>query len=202
MTNLTRGFTKTRLTLVLAGASSLCCITETAQAIDWKKHAVDSALEVGQIAAPAPVGQVLEVVDTVRDTSAAAAGAAAAYSVAGVSGPAIMGNLAVVGGPVSAGALSGFGVAGLQSKYLYSDCDNADACDAASVGGYAGAGVGLASAAVLGTTYGVGASGLAAIGGLVGGGMAVGAMGLIALPAAGAVAIGAGIYGLVSLVTD
>jgi len=43
---------------------------------------------------------------------------------------------------------------------------------------------------------------LAGIGSLVGGGMAVGAISLIALPAVGAVAIGAGVYGLVSWLTD
>jgi hypothetical protein len=202
MTTLTNRFSKTRFVLALAGAGSLCCLSDIVQAADWNKHALDAALEIGQIAAPAPVGQVLEVVDTVRDTSAAAAGAATAYSVAGASGPAIMGKLAVVGGPVSVGTVSGFGVAGLQDKYLYSDCDHADACDAASVAGYVGAGAGMAGAAALGASYGLGASGLAAIGGLVGGGMAVGVAGLIALPAMGAVAIGAGVYGIASLLTD
>lgn len=202
MTALTRRSTKTRFALALAGTGAFCCFGSVAQAAEWNKHAVDAVLEFGQIAAPKPVAEVLEKVDTVRDAAATVTGAATAYSVVGVSGPTILGNLATVGGPVGAGAMSGFGVAGLQSKYLYADCDNADACDAAAVAGYVGAGAGTASALALGASYGLGASGLAAIGGLVGGGMAVGAVGLIALPAIGAAAIGAGVYGIASLLTN
>jgi hypothetical protein len=194
--------TKTCFALLLACAGSLCCIGNIAQAGSRNSHAIDAALEAGQIVAPGPVAQALEVVDTVRDAAATVGGATTAISVIGSSGPTILGNLASAGGPVTAGALSGFGVAGLQSKYLYSDCKDADACDAAAIAGYAGAGAGVAGAAALGASYGVGASGLAAIGGFVGGGMVAGATSLIALPAVGAVVIGAGVYGIVLLLND
>lgn len=194
--------TQIPVALMVAGIGSLCCVGNAAEAAGptngFAKYAPDVAWEVAQMVAPEPIDSALKTIDTVKDTAATVAGVATASAVIGSSGPAILSTLSAAGGPVTTGALSGFGVAGLQNKYLYSDCDNSTACDAASVAGYVGAGAGMASAAALGATYGVGATGLAAIGGMVGGGMAVGAAGLIALPALGAVAIGAGVYGLVS----
>ncbi|MEA3641655.1 MAG: hypothetical protein VBE63_17180 [Lamprobacter sp.] len=188
--------------LLFVGASALCVVSASAEAGGWRSHGTDAALEAGQLFAPPSTSAALEMVDAVRDTAATASGVMTAASVTGSSGPVILGNLATAGGPVAAGALSGFGVAGLQNKYLYSDCENVDACDAAAIAGYAGAGAGVAGATALGAAYGVGASGLATIGGMVGGGMAAGAVGLIALPAVTAVAIGAGVYGIVSLFSD
>lgn len=126
--------------LVLTGLGAWCCLSPVAEASSWKQHTADLALEIGQLTAPAPVVEMLESADMVRDTSATAAGATTAISVVGSSGPVILSKLAAVGGPVAAGALSGFDVAGVQNKLLYSDCDNADACDATAVAGYAGAG--------------------------------------------------------------
>ncbi|MCC7279614.1 MAG: hypothetical protein IT487_15040 [Chromatiaceae bacterium] len=202
MTAITHRPTKTPLALLLALGGILACASGTVQASKWKNHATDAALEAAQITAPEPVLETMEAVDAVRDSAASASGVAAVYGVAGNSAPVILGSLKAVGGPVAVGAVSGFGVAGLQSKILYSECDNANACDAAAYAGYAGAGAGTLGAAALGVSYGVGASGLATIGGLVGGGMAAGAIGLIALPAAGAILIGAAVYGTASLLTD
>ena len=195
-----RSTTKIPQALMLAGVGSLCAVSSTTAEAGWfKRHGTNIALEVAQVAAPEPVRGTVEFIDTIRDTGATAVGAGTTYAVLGSSGPVIMGKLAAVGGPVTAGGVSGFGVAGLQNRYLYSDCKNANACDAAATAGYLGAGAGLAGATALGATYGVGATGLATIGSMVGGGMAAGAIGLIALPAVGAVAVGAGVYGLVSL---
>lgn len=188
--------------LTLVGFGALCCAGADVHAGGLRQHGTDAVLTIGQAVAPHPVDTAFEIADTIKDTAATAAGVTTTASVVGSSGPVILSNLSAAGGPVTAGALSGFGVAGLQDKYLYSDCDNADACDAAAVAGYVGAGAGVAGAAALGATYGVGASGLAAIGGMVGGGMAAGAVGLMALPVLGAVAVGAGVYGIASLFTD
>ncbi|MEA3641149.1 MAG: hypothetical protein VBE63_14575 [Lamprobacter sp.] len=138
MTTLTRRFTKTRFVLALAGAVFLCCLSDIVQAADRNKQTVDAALEIGQIVAPAPVGQVFEVVDTLRDMSATAAGAATAYSVAGASGPAIMGKLAVVGGPVGTRAAVGSvrrATGGDRGEGGAAQDSGGDALAAAAVGG-------------------------------------------------------------------
>lgn len=171
-----------RFVMPLVCGAALCCVQEVAVA--------------------ASVDEALDAIETTRDVTATAAGAYTTSSVLGSSAPVILSTLKAAGGPVSAGAAAGLGVAGIQSKFLYSDCDNATACDAAAVSGYVGAGAGAASAVALAASYGVGASGLAGIGALVGGGMAVGATALIALPAVGAVAIGAGVYGIASWLSD
>lgn len=165
-----------------------------AQAANWKAHGTDAALEAAQMTGSETLDQAFAVADTVNDTAATAFGANAAAAVLGKSGPAILTSLKAAGGPVASGSALGFGVAGLQDKFLYSDCTAATACDVAAVSGYVGAGLGTATAVGLGATYGVGAAGLAGIGTLIGGGMAAGAMTLIALPAVAAVAVAGGAY--------
>ncbi|MFB1487682.1 MULTISPECIES: hypothetical protein [unclassified Thiocapsa] len=164
--------------------------------------AQDAALGAGEHWAPAPLDEAFGAVNTVKDVAAVAAGTATVHGVAGSSAATILGTLNVAGGPLIVGGGAGFGLAGLQAKYLYSDCADRNACDAAAVSGYVGAGVGTAAAVGLAGTYGVGAAGLAGIGTLVGGGMAAGAVTLVALPAVGVIAFGGGAYALAAWLFD
>ncbi|MGB4334938.1 MAG: hypothetical protein WBJ41_08895 [Chromatiaceae bacterium] len=165
----------------------------------WKQHGTDAAVEGAKFGAEQVtdgdlVATAVQVVDTAVDSAATASGAGTAIAVVSKSGPAILSTLKVAGGPVAAGGAAGFGVAGLQEKYLYSDCDQQTACDVAAISGYAGAAAGTAGAVGLSATFGLGASGLAGIGAMVGGGMAAGAVTLITLPAVAAVAVAGGAY--------
>ncbi len=206
MTSTQRRPVTTPIILSILCGGVLCAVSAGAGANDKltasNKLAKDLAWVASEAIAPAPLDQAIGAANTAKDVAAAGAGAYTASTVLGSSAPMILTTLKAVGGPVIAGAASGASIASLQSKYLYSDCEKTTACDAVSVSGYVGAGAGTAGAVALGAAYGVGASGLAGIGGLVGGGMAAGAISLIALPAVGAIAIGAGVYGVVSWLTD
>lgn len=167
--------------------------------LNWKQHGRDAAIEGGKIGLDlVPGGELMEqavkVVDTAVDSAATASGTSTAIAVVSKSGPAILSTLKAAGGPVAAGGTAGFGVAGLQEKYLYDDCDKQAACDVAAISGYVGAAAGTVGTVGLGASFGLGASGLASIGALVGGGMAAGAVTLIALPAVAAVAVAGGAY--------
>jgi hypothetical protein len=61
------------------------------------------------------------------------------------------------------------------NDYLYSDCQNKNACEAAKVGTLAGAATGTAGIVATVAAVGANAMGLATIGATVGGGMAAGA---------------------------
>ncbi len=167
--------------------------------LNWKQHGRDAAIEGTKIGLElVPGGELMEqavkVVDTAVDSAATASGTSTAIAVVSKSGPAILSTLKAAGGPVAAGGTAGFGVAGLQEKYLYDDCDKQAACDVAAISGYVGAAAGTVGTVGLGASFGLGASGLAGIGALVGGGMAAGAVTLIALPAVAAVAVAGGAY--------
>lgn len=167
--------------------------------LNWKQHGTDAAIEGTKIGLEQVTGgelmeDAVKVVDTAVDSAATASGAGTAIAVVSKSGPAILNTLKAAGGPVAAGGAAGFGVAGLQEKYLYDDCDKQTACDVAAISGYVGAAAGTVGTVGLGATFGLGASGLAGIGTLVGGGMAAGAVTLIALPAVAAVAVAGGAY--------
>lgn len=79
-------------------------------------------------------------------------------------------------------------------------CADNSACQAAIVGGAVATAAGTAGSAAL--VAGSGVAGLAGIGAMVGGGVVTGTVALIALPAVGAVAVGAGVYGIVSWLSD
>ncbi|MDG2990842.1 lecithin retinol acyltransferase family protein [Candidatus Synechococcus calcipolaris G9] len=133
---------------------------------------------------------------------------------AGLSGAGIMSGLATVGGVVGGGAVAGVGAlgalpalatTGMMYNVLNDDeslpQDERDARSAGRVATTAGAvgGSALALGAIAGAgTAGVSAagitSGLAAIGGTVGGGMAAGVGLTVAAPAVAAAALGFGVY--------
>lgn len=143
---------------------------------------------------------------------------ASAGAVTGLSGPGIMSGLATVGSAVGGGAVAGLGILGaapglamasLVNNTLLADNEahDDDERKSRSIGraaSYAGAASGaagsIAAVSALGTAGLSGAgitSGLAAIGGTVGGGMAAGVTIATAAPALVAVAAGYGIYKLV-----
>jgi hypothetical protein len=159
----------------------------------------------------------------VTATSAAAAAGgigviAAAGEVAGLSGAGIMSGLATAGGAVGAGAVGGLLVLGAAPGLISAAVMNVALKDdealpddersarragrVASIAGAAGTGVaGVATVGAVGSVAGLSAagitSGLAAIGGAVGGGMAAGSAIVIAAPAVVAAAIGFGAYRVV-----
>jgi hypothetical protein len=142
-----------------------------------------------------------------------------AATVSGSSGSAIISTLATMGKPVAVvtgGAVSasvagttlaaggaGLGAAGLLNEFVFDGDSKAD--QAARVGTYAGAAGatagGVATVAAAGVT-GLSAagitSGLATVGGVVGGGMVAGTVLVVAAPVAAAVAIGGLAYWLFS----
>lgn len=143
--------------------------------------------------------------DVTSAVSIATVGGTAA-AVTGASGASIMSTMAtagaVVGGGVAAGVglvggFGGVGAAHLMNKYLYSDCKNQTACDAAQVGTYTGAAVGTAASVGALAVAGAGPVGLATIGATIGGGMAAGATAVVAAPIVAAAAIGGLVYWLV-----
>lgn len=93
----------------------------------------------------------------------------------------------------------GFALWCMQGIALAACADDA-ACQAAIVGGAVGTAAGTAGSAAL--VAGSGFTGLAGIGAMIGGGVVTGTVALIALPAVGAVAVGAGVYGIVSWLSD
>lgn len=199
----------TPLVLALVGAGLYLTTTAVEAAGNQtgdRRHARDLAqdavLGAGEHWAPAPLDDAFGTVNTVKDVAAVAAGTATVHGVVGSSAATILSTLNVAGGPLIVGGGAGFGLAGLQAKYLYSDCTDQTACDAAAVSGYVGAGLGTAAAVGLGTTYGVGAAGLAGIGALVGGSMAAGAVTLVVLPAVGVIALGGGVYAIAGWLLD
>ena len=100
---------------------------------------------------------------------------------------------AVVGGGVVAGIGLVSGGAGAGAAKLLNDhVFNND--KKARIGSYSGAAAGTAGSLGALLTAGAGPSGLAAIGSILGGGMAVGAISLLALPVAGAALVGGGMY--------
>lgn len=173
--------------IALLGILGLLGVQGQALAANWKVHSADAALCAAEASGNATLQKVVDVADTAVDTAATASGTGVAYAVVGKSGPAILSTLKAAGGPATVGSAAGFAVAGLQGKYLYDNRDDQTACDVAAASGYVGAAAGSVGSIGLGMAYGVGASGLASIGGLVGGGMVVGTVSLIALPAAAAV---------------
>lgn len=180
--------------IALLGVLGLLGVQGQALAANWKMHSADAALWAAEASGNATLQQVVVVADTAVETAAAASSTGVAYAVVGKSGPAILATLKAAGGTATVGSTAGFAVAGLQDKYLYDNCDDQTACDVAAVSGYVGATAGSVGSIGLGMAYGLGASGLASIGGLVGGGMVAGAVSLIALPAVAAVTIAGGAY--------
>lgn len=198
--------TTRRLALVLATLALLGAHGQAHSQVEgllprlaWKQHGTDAAVEgtklgVEQVTDEDLMAKAVKVVDTAVDSVATASGAGTAIAVVSKSGPAILSTLKAAGGPVAAGGAAGFGVAGLQEKYLYDDCNKQTACDVAAISGYVGAAAGTAGTVGLAASFGLGASGLAGVGAMVGGGMAVGAVTLISLPAVAAVAVAGGAY--------
>ncbi len=140
---------------------------------------------------------------------------ASAGAVVGLSGPGIMSGLATAGAVVGGGAVAGLMGLGavpatvsvvLVNRGLRDDDelpdDEREARSAGRVASVAGAGLtsigGIGAVSAMGTVAGLSgpgiASGLAAIGAGVGGGMAAGAMVVIAAPAAVAAITGYGVY--------
>lgn len=143
---------------------------------------------------------------------------AASGSAVGLSGAGVMSGLASVGGLVGGGAIAGLGVLGagpgvamasLVNNTILKDCDahSVEERESRAVGRAASyAGVAAGTAGSIGAVSVAGASGLsaagitsglAAIGGSVGGGMASGVVIATAAPVVAAVAAGYGIYKLV-----
>ncbi len=143
-------------------------------------------------------------------------------AVAGLSGAGVMSGLATVGATVGGGAVVGLaGLAALPAAVgvvatravLGDDVALPDeertarafGRSGALIGAVAGTAGSIATVSAAGTVAGLSgagiASGLAAVGATVGGGMAAGAAVTIAAPAVAAVAVAAGIYGLVRWVT-
>lgn len=135
--------------------------------------------------------------------------------VTGLSGPGIMSGLASAGGLVGGGAVAGIGVLGagpgiamasLVNKTILKDTPTLDEDErdsraigraASYVGVAGGTAGGIAAVSTLGTAGLSGAgisSGLAALGGTIGGGMASGVVIATAAPVAAAVAVGYGVY--------
>jgi hypothetical protein len=118
-------------------------------------------------------------------------------AVTGASGASIMGTLASAGAIVGGGVVAGVGIiagsAGVGAASVLNDTIF-DESEEAQIGTYTGAAVGTAGSLGALAIAGAGPSGLAAIGSLVGGGMAAGAVGLIAAPIVGAVLVGAATY--------
>ncbi len=145
-----------------------------------------------------------EVIETVRDVrNAAIVGrtgmAAVDASRSGLVTLSATGE--VLGGGVLTGTalMSGFGglgAASLMNRYLYTQGTQAD--DMAQIGTYTGAVVGTAGSLGTLALVGTGTGELAAIGGLVGGGMAAGAVAVIAAPVVMAAAVGGLAYWLFS----
>ncbi len=130
------------------------------------------------------LGKEHDFVETVAEKAIYDAGGAV-VCVAGSSGSAIMHTM---GGTAHLPAAAGFGTAYELNKHVFNGESSGD--KAARKGTYVGAAAGTAVSAGAIATYGAGASGLATIGGFVGGGMAAGATAVIAAPVAGAVAVG------------
>ncbi|MBW4603945.1 MAG: lecithin retinol acyltransferase family protein [Calothrix sp. FI2-JRJ7] len=138
----------------------------------------------------------------------------AAGAAAGLSGAGIMSGLATVGGIVGGGAVAGIGALGMapaaittvaMNKVLEDDENlTSEEREARAVGrsmttvgaaaGTAGAIGAVAAAGTAGLSAAGITSGLAAIGGVVGGGMAAGVVITVAAPAAAAAAVGYGAY--------
>jgi len=153
----------------------------------------------------------------VASASAAAAGGVGVVSAvgaaAGLSGPGIMSGLATTGGLVGSGAVGGLVVLGVAPGATSAAVMNIALRDddelldyersarsvgrKASIAGVAGgSAAGVVTVSAVGVTAGLSAaginSGLAAIGGVVGGGMAAGSAIVIAAPAVAAAEIGYG----------
>jgi len=127
-------------------------------------------------------------------------------AVSGASGASIMSTMATIGGVIGGGVIAGTGIVGgfgglgsahLMNEYLYSDCKNQTACNAAQVGTYTGVAVGTVASVGTLAVVGAGPVGLATIGAAVGGGMAAGATAVVAAPIIAAAAIGGFVYWLV-----
>lgn len=165
--------------------------------------------------------QVDAATTVVSGVSSVAAGAGAvgvvssAGTVAGLSGSGIMSGLATVGGTIGGGAVAGagalagaggLGMATLMNNTVLKDDENLeenerDSRKAGRVATYTGAAAGTAggvAAISAAGTAGVSAagisSGLAAIGGTVGGGMAAGTAVVAAAPVAAAAVVGYSVY--------
>lgn len=162
----------------------------------------------------------------VAGAAAAAAGAAAgtmaaAGSVAGVSGAGIMSGLATAGALVGGGVVAGLGILGagpglvsaaIMGHALKDDEDRPDDERKARAAGRLGtaAGLGAGTAGSIGAVSALGVSGLsatgitsglAAVGGAVGGGMFAGTVIVAAAPAVATAAVGYGVYRVVRHVT-
>lgn len=143
--------------------------------------------------------RVLGVVSDLKD---AASIGTTGVAVAGASGSGVMSTLAsgaiigsgVVAGAATTAAVGGAGAASLMNKYVFNGDTKAD--ENARVATYGGAVAGTAASAGALLGAGAGPAGLAAIGSLVGGGMAAGAIAVLAAPAVAAVAAGGVIYWL------
>ena len=125
-----------------------------------------------------------DCLETLADKALDGAGGTVAC-VAGSSGSTIM---ATVSGTSYLPAAAGYGAAYKLNKHVFNG--NSEGDKAARVGTYVGATAGTAVSAGAVATYGAGATGLATIGGFVGGGMAAGATAIVAAPVAAAVTVG------------
>ena len=125
------------------------------------------------------------------------AAGAVGTAVVGASGASIMSTLAATGAAVGGGVVAGVGIvagsAGLGAAKLLNNTAFKDDKEA-RIGTYSGAAAGTLTSLGALATAGAGPTGLAAIGSVVGGGMAAGAVILLAAPIVGAVAIGAFVH--------
>lgn len=170
---------------------------------------IEDQITVAGIAAKAAekLSKDPEVVEKARVTGARLATAKSASkvigagalgtAVVGASGTSIMSTLAAAGAVVGGGVVAGVGLvaggAGVGAAKLLND--TAFKGDkGAKIGTYGGAAAGTATSLGTLAVAGAGPSGLAAIGSIVGGGMAAGAVTLLAAPVVGAAAVGTAVY--------
>ena len=172
------------------------------------------------------VDKVTVLASTAATTATARASLAltsTAGIVAGTSGSGLMAGLASIGGTVGGGAVAGVALLGAAPALAMSSIlnntvladnpsleqDERDARASGRVATYGGAAAGtvgsivaISSAGTAGLSAAGITSGLAAIGGTVGGGMAAGTAIAVAAPAAAAAAVGYGVYKLYKWISD
>lgn len=134
---------------------------------------------------------------TGRSVSKVVGAGALGGAVAGASGASIMSTLATAGAVVGGGVIAGVGLVGGAAgagaaKLLNDTAFKSD--KGAKIGTYTGAAAGTATSLGTLAVAGAGPSGLAAIGSVVGGGMAAGAITVLAAPVIGAVVVGTAVY--------
>ncbi len=104
----------------------------------------------------------------------------------------------VAASSVVVGAAGGVGTAYYINDKMFTNCsDGQEACDAAQLGTYTGAGLGTLWGVACLAAEGANLVGLASIGSMVGGGVAAGAVTVVAAPIIAAAAIGGATYWVV-----